>query len=65
MDVAPASLYVILSHHLLGLFQFLRGCRLCLTRAHGLNVLRQRIYGRLITFGVMTLMAESRSKGKS
>jgi hypothetical protein len=31
VDVALASLYVILGHHLLRRFHFLQGCRSCLT----------------------------------
>ena len=52
MHVALASLYVILGHHLLLRFHFLRGCRPCLTFAHGLNVSLQGVNGRLITFDV-------------
>jgi hypothetical protein len=33
-------------------FHFLRGCRPCLTFAHGLNVSLQGVNGRLITFDV-------------
>ena len=52
MHVALASLYVILGHHLLLRFHFLRGCRPCLTFAPGLNVSLQGVNGRLITFDV-------------
>ena len=65
MDVALASLHVILGHQLLGRFHFLRGCRLCLTLAHGLNVSFHRVYRRVVTLRMMPLMAESQSKWKT
>jgi hypothetical protein len=55
---------IILGHHLFRRFHFLRGCRSCLTLTHSLNVSLQRVYGRLVTFGMMPLMAESQSKWK-
>src|SRR6478735_3252060 len=64
VDVALASLHVILGHQLLRRFHFLRGCRLCLTLAHGLNVSFHRVYGRVVTFSMMPLMAKSQSKWK-
>jgi hypothetical protein len=47
VDVGLASLHVILGHH--RRLHFLRGCRLCLTLAHGLNVDLQCVYGCVVT----------------
>jgi hypothetical protein len=64
VNVALASLHVILGHHLLRRFHFLCGCCPCLTIAHGLNVSLQGVNGRLVTFNVMALMAECQGKRK-
>jgi hypothetical protein len=64
VDVAVASVNVVLGHHLLRRFHFLGGCGPCLTLAHGLNVSLQGVYSRLVTFDVMALMAESQGKWK-
>jgi len=64
MDVALASLNVILGHQLLRRFHFLSGCRPCLTLSHGLNVSLQCVYGCLGAFSLMPLMSECEGKGK-
>jgi hypothetical protein len=65
VDVALASPYVILGHHLLRRFHFLRGCRPRFTVTHGLNVSLQGVNGRLVTFDVMALVAYGQGQRKS
>src|SRR5262245_58520814 len=65
VDMALATLNVIFGHHLLRRFHFLRSCRPRLTLAHGLDVSLHGVNGRLVTFDVMTFVAESQGQRKS
>jgi hypothetical protein len=65
VEVALASLYVILGHQLLRRRQFFCGCRLRFTLDHRLNVSLHRVQGCIVTFRMVTLMTESQVKWNS